>query len=84
MAEKVSFWKRLGKGLYDMLSSDNSDTLSNVRVQSFILFCIGLILLILYYCGVGTNVDVAYAMVGIGSTEGTIKSVASVITAKDK
>lgn len=84
MAEKTGFWHKVGKRLYDMLSSDNSDTLSNVRVQSFVLFCVGLILLILNYCGIGTNVDVAYTMVGIGCTEGTIKSVASVVTAKDK
>lgn len=83
MAEKRTFWQKVWKGLYDMLSSDNSDTLSNARVQSFVLFCVGLVLMILYYCGVGVNVDVAYAMVGIGSTEGTIKSVASVFAAKD-
>ena len=47
MSDKRGFWSRVGKRLYDMLSSDNSDTLSNARVQSFILFCVGLVLLIL-------------------------------------
>lgn len=84
MAEnKKGFWSRVGKRLFDMLSSDNSDTLSNARVQSFVLFWVGLVLLILYYCGVGTNVDVAYTMVGVGTVEGTIKSVSSVISHKE-
>ena len=83
MADKQGFWHRVGKRLYDMLSSDNSDTLSNARVQSFVLFCVGLVLLILNYCGVGANVDVAYTMVGIGTAEGTIKSVSSVMTHKE-
>ena len=83
MSDKKGFWSRVGKRLYDMLSSDNSDTLSNARVQSFVLFCVGLILLILHFCGIGSNADVAYTMVGIGTAEGTIKSVSSVITHKE-
>lgn len=78
-------FKKLKNTLYDMLSSDNSDTLSNARVQSFILFIIGIIMLILNWCGILTeNVDIAYTVLGIGTGGGIAKSISSVITHKEE
>ena len=69
--------KKILEQLYKMLEDNEGGSLSNTRVIAFTSAITGIILLILYFFGIGSNPEPAYTLIGVGVGSGTIKSVSS-------
>jgi len=61
--------------LYKMVEDNEGGSISCARIVSWSCAILGMILLTLYFFGIGTNPDPAYTMIGLGMGAGTLKSV---------
>lgn len=63
--------------LYKMFEDNEGGSLSCARVITWVSAIIGIILLILYFFGIGQNPEAAYTMIGLGIGGGLTKSITS-------
>lgn len=66
---------KLFSELYKMVEDNEGGSISCARVVTWSCALIGIILLTLYFFGVGNNPEAAYTMIGLGIGAGTLKSV---------
>lgn len=66
---------KLFSELYKMVEDNEGGSISCARVVTWSCAIVGIVLLSLYFFGIGTNPEAAYTMIGLGIGAGTLKSV---------